>query len=384
MKLAVIGGSYLQEPLVKKAKEMGIETHCFAWDEGSTCKLFADYFYSFSITEKEKILQQCKHIGINGICTIASDTAVVTVNYVAEQLNLIGNSFIDTELTTNKYLMRKRFLECGITSPSFIEFPSSNFEREIANLQYPLIVKPQDRSGSRGVLKVTSPVELREAIGNAVNESFIKKAIIEEFIEGVEVSVESISWNGLHYILAITDKITSGAPSFVELEHHQPSSLPTKIIGHIKNSTKNVLNALNINYGASHAEFKITPSGKVYAIETGARMGGDFIGSDLVFLHTGYNYLENVINIALGSFKEPLIDNLGFSGVFFVSQKTTYLTELIQRKENYPWIIRGEIISNYNINLTNSSDRSGYLIYFSKQKINNELIKLEANKISNK
>lgn len=382
MKLAVIGGSYLQEPLISKAKEMGIETHCFAWEEKATCKLFADFFYPLSITEKEKILEKCKEIGINGICTIASDTAVVTVNYIAEQMNLIGNAFINTEWTTNKYAMRKRFKECGILSPAFFEFPSLNFKKNISNLRYPLIVKPQDRSGSRGVSKVLSNDELTQVLEIAVNESFVNKAIVEEFIEGVEVSVESISWNGIHHILAITDKITSGPPHFVELEHHQPSSLPTDVISLIKKNTISVLNALEINYGASHSEFIISPCGKVYAIETGARMGGDFIGSDLVFLHSGYDYLKNVINIALGSFVDPIIGNMGFSGIFFISQENNYLTELIKRKENYSWIIRGEITSDENINLKNSSDRGGYLIYFSNKKIEQQLLKHEAKKLS--
>ena len=90
-KLAIIGASYLQLPLVKKAKEMGLETICFAWEDGAVCKGLADQFYPFSIIEKERILQKCLEIGIDGITTIASDTAVVTVNYVASRMGLRSN-----------------------------------------------------------------------------------------------------------------------------------------------------------------------------------------------------------------------------------------------------------------------------------------------------
>ena len=91
-KLAIIGASYLQEPLIQKAKSMGIETHVFAWAANDVGEKSADYFYPISIIEKEQITQKCREIGIDGICTIASDLAVITVNYVANQLHLNANS----------------------------------------------------------------------------------------------------------------------------------------------------------------------------------------------------------------------------------------------------------------------------------------------------
>lgn len=85
-KLAIIGASYLQEPLIEKAKSMGIETHVFAWAAGDVGEKSADYFYPISIVEKDEILKRCREIGIDGICTIASDLAVITVNYVANNI----------------------------------------------------------------------------------------------------------------------------------------------------------------------------------------------------------------------------------------------------------------------------------------------------------
>ena len=90
--IAIIGASYLQVPLIKKAKEMGLTTHVFAWEAGDPGERDADHFYPISITEKEKILEKCRGIGISGITSIASDLAAVTVNYVADSLGLPGNS----------------------------------------------------------------------------------------------------------------------------------------------------------------------------------------------------------------------------------------------------------------------------------------------------
>ena len=95
-KLAIIGASYLQLPLIKKAKARGIETHVFAWNCGDVVEKEADFFYPISIIEKKQILDKCKEIGVHGICSIASDLAIVTVNYVAEHMNLVGNSIACT------------------------------------------------------------------------------------------------------------------------------------------------------------------------------------------------------------------------------------------------------------------------------------------------
>jgi len=200
-KIAIIGASYLQLPLVQKAKEMGIETHCFAWEEGAVCKEFVDFFYSVSIVEKEQILAICKQIKINGITSIASDAAVPTVSYIADQLNLIGNDVVDVLASTDKYAMRQRFAEFCVSSPKYM---IANEYSCIKNFRYPLIVKPTDRSGSRGVIKIEKAEDFKSAVLRAQQESFSHKAIVEEYISGSEVSVESITWQGKHYVLAIT------------------------------------------------------------------------------------------------------------------------------------------------------------------------------------
>jgi len=359
-KIAIIGASYLQLPLVQKARQMGLETHCFAWEDGAVCKEVADFFYPVSILEKELILEICESIDIDGITSIASDAAVPTVNYIAGKMGLIGNNFADAAVCTNKFKMRKRFVEFGVSSPKFV-VSDDGYSTE--GFRFPVIVKPTDRSGSRGVKKIENSGDLQVAVVRAKHESFSGNAIIEEYISGSEVSVESISWKGNHYILAITDKVTTGSPYFVELEHHQPSQLSTEIQQKIKTETLKALNALNIQYGASHSEFKITDEGEVFAIEVGARMGGDFIGSDLVKLSTGYDFIKAVIDIALGEFEEPLIHSEKYSGVYFLCKETEHLLPLIKQQKKHNEIIKAEITDTDLHNTQCSADRSGYFIY---------------------
>lgn len=297
-KIAIIGASYLQEPLIRKAKNMGLETHVFAWKANDVGEKIADYFYPISIIEKEKILQKCKEIKIDGICSIGSDLAVITVNYVAINMGLIGNTIKSSINSTNKLLMKDTLKKNNNPTSNYC-IVDVNSDIECIKLNYPLIVKPTDRSGSRGVYKLNNSKELKKAIELAIDSSFEKKAIIEEFVEGKEYSVEYISWEGYHYFVALTEKYTTGEPNFIETGHKEPAIVSKETLLNIKKIVEHALTSLDIKYGASHSEIKIDINGNINIIEIGARMGGDMIGSSLVQLSTGYDYVKEVINIAL-------------------------------------------------------------------------------------
>lgn len=365
-KLAIIGASYLQLPLVIRAKELGIYTLCFAWEEGAVCKDFADKFYPISIVEKEKILEVCKEHHIDGICSIASDVAAPTVAYISESLGLIGNSYECAILSSNKYKMRQALIQAGVSCPHFIcKTATDDFS---VPLNYPLIVKPTDRSGSVGVTKISQEKDLRPSIESAMEFSFAKEVIVEEYIEGREISVEFISFQGRHFPLQITDKQTTEAPHFVELAHHQPAALTREQSAAIYEITNCALTALGITNGASHSEYKITSDGTVYVMEIGARMGGDFIGSDLVELSTGYDFLRGVIEVALGDFHIPVFTNKKYSGVYFLCADTANVKHYIDNSVLYPEIVKSEQTNQKLSHVTCSGERSGYVIYQANEK----------------
>lgn len=366
-KIAIIGASYLQLPLVRRAKEMGLYTICFSWADGAFCKDVCNKFYPISIIEKEQILDVCRQEQVNGICTIASDTAAPTVAYVAEQMGLVGNSYECALKANDKYLMRNVFQAYGIPSPLYQMVKCENEELE-DKFTYPLIIKPTDRSGSLAVTKVNDVVARKYAIREALKYSFKHEAIVEQYIEGREISVEFISYQGKHYPLQITDKVTTEAPHFVELEHHQPANLSVAQFEEIYTLTKRALDALGVLNGASHSEYRITEDGKIYVMEIGARMGGDFIGSHLVQLSTGYDFLRGVIEVALGKFEEPILDKQHHSGVYFLCHETAYLKPIIAQHA-LPQIIEAAITDETLRPVTCSGDRSGYLIYQSSEKL---------------
>lgn len=300
-KLAILGANYLQKPLVKKAKKMGLQTHVFAWEEGNVVGDITDYYYPISVLEKEEILEKCREIGIDGVTSIASDIVMPTVNYIADELDLVGNSLESTKVTTDKFYMRQALSEAGIPCPKFVFYDESNFENG-PQFTFPVIVKPTDRSGSRGVTKVNDPLEVNCAIEKALDNSLKHRAIVEEFIEGRELSVEMISHRGDHHFLSVTEKVTTGPPFFVEMEHHQPAEISKDVEDIIIETVRHGLDVLKIKNGASHSEILITPNNDIRIIEIAGRMGGDFIGSHLVYHTTGFDYMKAVIEIALGNF----------------------------------------------------------------------------------
>lgn len=360
--LAIIGASYLQMPLISKAKEMGYITHVFAWECGDVGESAADYFYPVSIVEKEEILRKCNEIGICGICSIASDLAMVTVNYVAEKMNLTGNSIEATAKSTNKHLMRRAFEEHGDPSPRSI-LVDEYTDLTSLNLTYPVIVKPTDRSGSRGIFKLETPDGLLNAVSCAMEQGFEKKALIEEYVTGQEYSVEFVSYQGEHHFLALTQKFTTGAPHFIETGHIQPAPVSSETLERVKSVISHALDSLELKNGASHSEIKIDDAGNIRIIEIGGRMGGDFIGSNLVPMSTGIDFVKAVIQIAAGECPDlqPCGDRSVAAVRFVFSQND--LDVLKRLKMMHPDILVEEEIHEITHNeVTDSSNRFGYYL----------------------
>ena len=369
-KLAIIHGNEDQIPLILKAKEMGIETHCFSWEkmpEHAVCKDYADYFHPISIFDKEKILEVCKEVKIDGVvCCMATDMPVPTIAYIAQEMGLPGNRYEDMLITRNKYLARETFQKGGVSSPRFWLAQYENMP-DISQFTYPLIVKPTDRIGSLGVTKVEKEEDLINAVKNAQELSYSKQALIEEFIAGVEVSVETISNNGIHYNLTITDKETTAPPYNVEIAHHEPSELPLNIQEKVKAEARKALTALNYKYGATDTEIMITEKGDVYVIEVNPRMGGDFTYR-MVELSTGYDFRKGIIDIALNQFNEPIISEQKYSGIYFLSRDTEWVRKVIDNSHKDPDIVEAKITKDELYSPQNSGERSGYFIYQSTQK----------------
>lgn len=363
-RIAIIGANEFQNPLILKAREMGYETHVFAWREGAAGKKNADYFYPISIVEKEEILDLCRKIKPDAVTTIGSDLAMITAQYVASRLHLTCNSDKSTRSATNKYIMRRVFEENGISVPKYVLVDGKSAMEKVSELSFPVIVKPTDRSGSRGVTKLYHMEDVESATEMAVRYSFEKKAVIEEYLEGDEYSFESISFAGVHRRLAVTRKYTSGSPHYIEIGHIEPSGLEEAVCSRAEKEIFKALDALEIKYGASHAEFKVDSRGNINIIEIGGRMGGDCIGSDLVVLSTGQDFTKMVIQTALG--EKPEICGKAERGAavirFIMNQEDWNHFKKI--RQEYPGKIKfiSEMQMDFNKKIVDSGSRYGFYI----------------------
>lgn len=363
-RIAIIGASDFQNPLILKAKERGLETHVFAWRDGSIGEKTADFYYPISITEIDEICDICRKVGVDGICTIGSDLGNITVSQVAERLGLVANSVATVEKSTNKHLMRQTFEQHGDPSPKSRLIRADERISDFG-MAYPLIVKPVDRSGSRSITKLdfADTTALQAAVKLAIDSSFAKEALIEEYMAGEEFSVEYVSWEGVHHFLALTKKFTSGAPHFIETGHLEPAPVSEEIYRKIKQIVPHALESLGVRYGASHSELMLLPSGEIKIVEIASRMGGDCIGSDLVPLSTGIDFVGAVIDCALGE-KPRLVPShaAAYAMIRFIFDSND-IDVLNTIQTTYPELIDFvSPIGDMSIDIVDSASRHGFYI----------------------
>lgn len=360
-KIAVLGANYQYSSFYKQAVALGYKIISFGREEDDhVCAQYAEKFYPISFKEKEKILEICIKEKVGGVTSFLIESALPYVYYISRGLGIPCNSKECEALTANKFTMRKCLEEADVRIPKYKIVHTID---DVGVPDFPVIVKPSDSGGSRGVTLVRNEDELKSAFDRAIEYSPSNSVLIEQYIGGREFSIESISYEGKHYVLQITDKVTSDAPYFVELEHHQPADLTPEVREEITRLTVDMLNALKVDYGASHTEIKLDNDGVPYIIEMGARMGGDFISSDLVRLSTGYDYVRGVLEVATGIFTEPRLSNKHHSGVFFLSEETKErVLPYIENSNKYPEIVMSDIYSDIKPIKCNS-DRAGFFIY---------------------
>ncbi|MCI5698584.1 MAG: ATP-grasp domain-containing protein [Clostridiales bacterium] len=299
--ILILGASELQVPAIVAAKKRGLETYVVDFDENATGIPFADHFYNISTLDYEKILSLAKEKKINGIMTICSDRPMMVIARVAKELGLHAISPESAYLATNKAAMRKALREENVPVPGFeIVNDFHTFLLSAEHFPNSFIVKPSDNSGSRGITLVNRYDEWEPAYNYASENSSDGVVLIEEYMDGPEVSVEIMVSHGKVQVIQITDKITTGAPHFVEMGHTQPSRLSENIKNQIKKISIDAVKALKITTGPAHVEVKVTKEG-VKIVELGARLGGDYITTDLVELSTGYDMVDAAVLCSLGN-----------------------------------------------------------------------------------
>lgn len=300
-KLLIIGASILQLPAIKKAKEMGLYVAVVDYNPNAIGIPYADEYFNASTMDENAVLEVAKSFKPDGIMTLATDMPMRGVAKVSDTLGLHSISYQTALKATDKYDMIKAFEEHNVPTPWFYLIKNvAELDNLKDRLSYPCIMKPTDNAGSHGVVKINSYEELIEKYEYSHSSSRGGNVIVEEYLDGSEVSVEVMVVDGKINILQITDKLTTEAPYFVEMGHSQPSRLSIDIQNQIKDVAERACKAIGIDKGPAHVEMKVTSKGQPKMIELGARMGGDNITTHLVPLSTGIDMVECTIKTALG------------------------------------------------------------------------------------
>ena len=299
-RLLIIGASILQLPAVLKAKEMGLYVAVADFNPNAVGIPYADEYYNVSTIDEAGVCAAVKAFRADGIMTLATDMPMRSVAYSCKELGLTGISYDTAVKATDKGEMIKAFEAAGVEHPwYYIVEKTADAETLLDKITYPCIVKPTDNAGSRGVVLVNSPEELEKALAYSRENGRSGNVIIEEYMTGSEVSVEIIVWRGDVHVLQVTDKLTTGAPHFVEMGHSQPSRLPPDDLEKIRDLATRAVKAVGIDNGPAHVEIMLTKKGPKM-VELGARMGGDCITTHLVPLSTGIDMVKATIDISLG------------------------------------------------------------------------------------
>lgn len=303
-KIMILGASILQLPAIQKAKEMGLDVvavdmnpHAIGFEETDIIKEIV------STIDIARVVDVAKRHRVDGVMTLASDMPMRSVAAVAQELGLVGISDDTALKATNKAEMRKALKEHGVPIPKFYKVSNrEEYDNAVKAFKVPFIVKPADNSGSRGIFKIndlTAYQTIHDAYDYSRASSRNGDVVVEEYMNGPEVSVETLSVDGICHVIQITDKLTTGAPHFVEMGHSQPTQLDDNTAERIREVTKAANKAIGIMNGPSHTEIIVTAEGPKI-VELGARLGGDCITTHLVPLSTGVDMVECCIKIALG------------------------------------------------------------------------------------
>ena len=378
-KLLVLAAGILQVPVIKKAKEMGVYVVAADGDPNAVGLKLADKPIVVNITSEEDMLRVALEEQVDGVIHPCSEVSMNVMGRINDELGLSGISREAAIRATNKHLMRKAFEAGNAPSPkSILTESAEDAWNQFIAMSTDAILKPSRNSGSRGIAKVAKSEfqgsegfkKFQGLYNVALEESRDKSVLIEQFIEGPEFSIEIIVWNGKVIVLIVTDKKTTEAPHFVELGHSQPSCFSAEDVEKLKAAAVAGVKALGVNNCACHAEAKLM-DGKAYLMEIGARLGGDFISTELTHLSTGIDMVAAAINCALGiePCLEPKEEKHGVCIRYFCPKPGKLVSisniEVLEDERVYLWEIYhkvGDIIPE----VTSSLSRSGHVIVTEK------------------
>ena len=300
-KLVMLGGGFLQCFVINKAKQLGYEVHVLDANPQAEGFKYADAYAVINIVDEEACLAYARSENVDGVLTAATDYSVLAMSRIASDLHLPGINYQSAKLIKNKAEVRRCLFDAQADDTGYSYEISSSQEAlsVLPEVKFPVMVKPCDGSGSRGASRVDNPDDFVAACEYAMQGSITHRAVAEPFVVGREYGVESFVNQGEIYILAVMQKDMTMPPYYAELGHAIPSGLSVEMEAKIKECVRRALIALGVNHGSINMDLLIDSDGGVHIVDIGARMGGNLIGSHIIPMGTGIDYMDNMIKAAM-------------------------------------------------------------------------------------
>lgn len=303
-KLLILGGSRYIIPAIKAAHELGVYVITCDYLPDNIGHKYSDEYHNVSIIDKEAVLRLARDLKVNGIISFATDPGVETAAYVAEKLGLPTSPYESVHILQNKDLFRKFLKDNGFSVPLFRGFNSiERAEREISDFCMPVIVKPVDSAGSKGVTRVDCVEDLREAVECALSYSHSNRFIIEEFIQqkGYSSDTDCFSIDDeLVFASFCCQYFDANAVNpYTPCGYTWPSDMPKEAQSELRNELQRLIRLLHMGSTIYNVECRLGTNGKVYLMEVSPRAGGNRL-SEVLRYACGQDLIANNIKAALG------------------------------------------------------------------------------------
>lgn len=300
--LLMLGGGFLQCFVIKKAKQLGYRVLVLDADPNAMGFKLADDYAVINIVDEDACLKYAQEQKVDGVLTAATDFSVLTMSRIAEEMGLPGINYEAAKRIKNKAAVRKCLFDAKADDTGY-SFEINSLEealRILPQVKFPVMMKPCDGSGSRGASRVDRAEDFEKACKFAMDGSITHRAVAEPFVEGKEYGVESFVDNGEIHILGVMQKDMTQPPYYAELGHAIPSGLSGEMEMKVRDCERKALEALEVNHGSVNMDLLIGDDGDVHIVDVGARMGGNLIGSHIIPIGTGVDYMGNMIRAAVG------------------------------------------------------------------------------------
>lgn len=303
-KVLMLGGSLYQTYAIKEAVKMGYYVITCDYLPSNPGHQYAHEYHNVSTTDKEAVLELAKRLNVDGVVAYASDPAAPTAAYVCEKLGLPTSPYKSVEILSKKHLFRQYLAEHWFNVPNTRSYTSyEDAEKDIDSFKLPVMVKPVDSSGSKGVNKLVDKKQLKVFFEDALTYSREKIVIIEEFIEkqGPQISGDAFSVDGelVFHCLGNEFYSTKVDKDFAPLGECWPTIMPQSVIDQLTQDLQRLISSLGMKSTAYNVEAIYGKDGKVYILELGARSGGSLI-PQITALATGVDMVPYVIKAAMG------------------------------------------------------------------------------------